>query len=99
MHIVSDSESQCHEFKSCQPGGRTPGIAAPRVILSASLFLPVYMRRFIVIFLLLLLPVQVLAQSLEDLRTPHHHVPLRSEERRVGKECVSTFRSRFSPYH
>src|SRR3546814_581412 len=24
---------------------------------------------------------------------------LRSEERRVGKECVSTFRSRLSPYH
>src|SRR3546814_11951958 len=29
---------------------------------------------------------------------PHSHV-LRSEERRVGKECVSTFRSRWSPYH
>src|SRR3546814_1821603 len=26
-----------------------------------------------------------------------HH--LRSEERRVGKECVSTCRSRWSPYH
>src|SRR3546814_12027249 len=25
--------------------------------------------------------------------------PLRSEERRVGKECVSTCRSRCSPYH
>src|SRR3546814_12914421 len=25
--------------------------------------------------------------------------PPRSEERRVGKECVSTFRSRWSPYH
>src|SRR3546814_19428547 len=25
--------------------------------------------------------------------------PGRSEERRVGKECVSTFRSRWSPYH
>src|SRR3546814_11398196 len=25
--------------------------------------------------------------------------PQRSEERRVGKECVSTFRSRCSPYH
>src|SRR3546814_14580329 len=24
---------------------------------------------------------------------------LRSEERRVGKECVSTFRSRWSPYN
>src|SRR3546814_15689376 len=23
----------------------------------------------------------------------------RSEERRVGKECVSTFRSRWAPYH
>src|SRR3546814_14941008 len=27
--------------------------------------------------------------------TPRH----RSEERRVGKECVSTCRSRWSPYH
>src|SRR3546814_18109574 len=36
-------------------------------------------------------------------RFPHgvavtHHA-LRSEERRVGKECVSTCRSRWSPYH
>src|SRR3546814_8041169 len=29
-----------------------------------------------------------------DRRTDH-----RSEERRVGKECVSTCRSRWSPYH
>src|SRR3546814_18515169 len=26
-------------------------------------------------------------------------LPIRSEERRVGKECVSTCRSRWSPYH
>src|SRR3546814_4893234 len=26
-------------------------------------------------------------------------LPTRSEERRVGKECVSTCRSRWSPYH
>src|SRR3546814_11110940 len=26
-------------------------------------------------------------------------LPVRSEERRVGKECVSTCRSRGSPYH
>ena len=26
-------------------------------------------------------------------------ISLRSEERRVGKECVSTCRSRWSPYH
>src|SRR3546814_15848780 len=28
-----------------------------------------------------------------------HRVVRRSEERRVGKECVSTCRSRWSPYH
>src|SRR3546814_5814238 len=27
------------------------------------------------------------------------HILRRSEERRVGKECVSTCRSRWSPYH
>ena len=27
------------------------------------------------------------------------YVSTRSEERRVGKECVSTCRSRWSPYH
>src|SRR3546814_1409743 len=30
---------------------------------------------------------------------PYLHFELRSEERRVGKECVSTCRSRWSPYH
>src|SRR3546814_4446784 len=34
-------------------------------------------------------------------RRPHDVTPMasRSEERRVGKECVSTCRSRWSPYH
>src|SRR3546814_12925199 len=39
----------------------------------------------------------------EGLRTIPPYHPLRfihrSEERRVGKECVSTCRSRWSPYH
>src|SRR3546814_15021175 len=30
---------------------------------------------------------------------PWLHFVVRSEERRVGKECVSTCRSRWSPYH
>src|SRR3546814_11641696 len=30
---------------------------------------------------------------------PRHSVNKRSEERRVGKECVSTCRSRWAPYH
>src|SRR3546814_4254862 len=29
----------------------------------------------------------------------HRAATMRSEERRVGKECVSTCRSRWSPYH
>src|SRR3546814_17833192 len=32
-------------------------------------------------------------------RAPTRLEPVRSEERRVGKECVSTCRSRWSPYH
>src|SRR3546814_10225715 len=35
-----------------------------------------------------------------DEGVPHHRdLCDRSEERRVGKECVSTCRSRWSPYH
>ena len=30
---------------------------------------------------------------------PSGYVPRRSEERRVGKECTATCRSRWSPYH
>src|SRR3546814_12644580 len=30
---------------------------------------------------------------------PRHRLQARSEERRVGKGCVSTGRSRLSPYH
>src|SRR3546814_11321451 len=32
-------------------------------------------------------------------RDQHQGAAERSEERRVGKECVSTCRSRWSPYH
>src|SRR3546814_4405903 len=34
-----------------------------------------------------------------DTRRGIHHGHQRSEERRVGKECASTCRSRWSPYH
>src|SRR3546814_5572861 len=34
-----------------------------------------------------------------EARNADDEVALRSEERRVGKECVSTCRSRWSPYH
>src|SRR3546814_18815749 len=37
--------------------------------------------------------------SLQAFELPAPFEIIRSEERRVGKECVSTFRSRWSPYH
>src|SRR3546814_6415896 len=42
-----------------------------------------------------------LARGLAVVDRDHHHAMalIRSEERRVGKECVSTCRSRWSPYH
>src|SRR3546814_16577399 len=59
---------------------------------------------------ILMLDIETLAASSEravvsqaaligyDLETDEM-IPFRSEERRVGKECVSTCRSRWSPYH
>src|SRR3546814_18621135 len=35
----------------------------------------------------------------QPMRGSHVAKAVRSEERRVGKECVSTCRSRWSPYH
>src|SRR3546814_16904667 len=37
--------------------------------------------------------------AMAELRSGLTEVSERSEERRVGKECVSTCRSRWSPYH
>src|SRR3546814_14996646 len=37
--------------------------------------------------------------GLSHARTPTQFDEIRSEERRVGKECVSTCRSRWSPMH
>src|SRR3546814_11721507 len=45
---------------------------------------------------------QVIADTGEDLivyNPDSQYAANRSEERRVGKECVSTCRSRWSPYH
>src|SRR3546814_8981499 len=39
------------------------------------------------------------SEARDDLRQRHDVIGARSEERRVGKECVSTCRSRWSPYH
>src|SRR3546814_16089475 len=39
------------------------------------------------------------ALSPDERRALFHDTAARSEERRVGKECVSTCRSRWAPYH
>src|SRR3546814_16487366 len=44
-------------------------------------------------------PVGLLGIELHTRRRNRLNGTLRSEERRVGKECVSTCRSRWSPYH
>src|SRR3546814_16023582 len=46
------------------------------------------------------LPPPIGDQRMETIgRGPPDAALIRSEERRVGKECVSTCRSRWSPYH
>src|SRR3546814_8138611 len=44
-------------------------------------------------------PAHALATQQRDVRRGRDAAHPRSEERRVGKECVSTCRSRWSPYH
>src|SRR3546814_17114445 len=46
-------------------------------------------------------PIKASTLAMDRSRIDSHIRPLlgRSEERRVGKECVSTCRSRWSPYH
>src|SRR3546814_11826296 len=41
--------------------------------------------------------VSVVVSTMNEISTSSHK--MRSEERRVGKECVSTCRSRWAPYH
>src|SRR3546814_21007756 len=56
---------------------------------------------FLFLVNLLLIPVAELSEILDQtlVAIAGWRKILRSEERRVGKECVSTCRSRWSPYH
>ena len=53
-------------------------------------------KKYIQFYMGLLLILLLLSPVLDFL---HLENKIRSEERRVGKECVSTCRSRWSPYH
>src|SRR3546814_13361600 len=62
------------------------------------------MALLLALALLILVPtlqrqIATLVQSLPNYRDWFVDTALRSEERRVGKECVGTFRSRWSPSH
>src|SRR3546814_18552915 len=61
----------------------------------------VHHRRISALSATRLLVVVVQLRRLCPAHLPHWqlHCRVRSEERRVGKECVSTCRSRWSPYH
>src|SRR3546814_11123980 len=54
----------------------------------------------LIMLTLFLMPICIGASwvSIEK-RVPEYMAVFRSEERRVGKECVTTCRSRWSPYH
>ena len=43
--------------------------------------------------------INVLLQAIEEIGAHVERVDIRSEERRVGKECLRLCRSRWSPYH
>src|SRR3546814_15492591 len=45
------------------------------------------------------LEAEMLTWEEQNAASPEEYDEDRSEERRVGKECVSTCRSRWSPYH
>src|SRR3546814_1372887 len=63
--------------------------------------LPIYVKKLIYVYAVILFSSccswLLLASSARYSRNPS--LSMRSEERRVGKECVSTCRSRWSPYH
>src|SRR3546814_3069045 len=50
-------------------------------------------------FLMLLFMIEAQFKQVRTALDDQRHRLGRSEERRVGKECVSTCRSRWSPYH
>src|SRR3546814_2341614 len=78
-------------------------------VCSSDLFLPRFARRGLVPEIVDLIPETSWCASLANILAPASWKLLRdaatiyaggrSEERRVGKECVSTCRSRWSPYH
>src|SRR3546814_9827553 len=72
-------------------------------VCSSDLILGGYVAGAVLCGLMVGIIVLCIAMLFTKVRIPHPLVTLstvlRSEERRVGKECVSTCRSRWSPYH
>src|SRR3546814_14743727 len=98
---IAASASTTERGGAGAPADRTPASVPPVAVPRVSVILPAYNAA-------VSLPAalrSVLAQGLREIEVivaddgSTDGTAARSEERRVGKECVSTCRSRGSPYH
>src|SRR3546814_12261577 len=94
MYMSSPARSACGQLALVQPS------TCPCAFQSETVKPPKPMRSLSTSVTRLRLPVILRLCQLEKLSiTVATPISSRSEERRVGKECVSTCRSRWSPYH
>src|SRR3546814_5185091 len=87
MRISDWSSDVCSSDLGRPPGDPTDKERDPIALLLAPGFQTIFAERWAGLF-------QLLASARSPMTSSS-----RSEERRVGKECVSTCRSRWSPYH
>src|SRR3546814_11675919 len=92
------SQRQVIDLRFQDPGDlAVPFRAAPDLALGPERMRPQFVNRRMIVILDLIGHRQI--GGIENPRFAAEELEQRSEERRVGKECVSTCRSRWSPYH
>src|SRR3546814_13186692 len=104
------AEKACHGFASTTQVGLTQALGALGEITMRSVFV-ILLSTFIAACSTLQQPSRTYVEALirhelssqksylSSNRQTYYVRVVRSEERRVGKECVRTFRPRWSPYH
>src|SRR3546814_13213373 len=82
-------------------GGTAPAFNSWLIRITGDPLMPAYsmMGACVIGAVALLFLKETAGLSLRGTDIPHMPTRKRSEERRVGKECVSTCRSRWSPYN
>src|SRR3546814_17230421 len=103
MRISDWSSDVCSSDLFIQEGGFAIDLGEFRLTVGAQVFVPETFGDLVIAVETrdhqhLLEQLRRLRQS-KKLAGVHSRRHQRSEERRVGKECVSTCRSRWSPYH